>query len=168
MAPEEAATWAARVFIVSRTHATGRSSSLPGPKAPSGNSVTSASSPRPRSAMSSKSRKVPWLIMMWRENGSVSGSRRPLITIIMQRLCDSLVRLILDRRHDCAAQLLVEFFDHVEVAANPRAPHHMTGQQQVAALSARHAWPGTRGLCRVSVGPNWTLPDASLVERVGA
>ena len=38
--------------------------------------VISARSPRSRAAMSSSSRKVPWLIMICRENGSVSGSRR--------------------------------------------------------------------------------------------
>ena len=36
----------------------------------------SALRPRSRAAMSSSSRNVPWLIMICRENGSVSGSRR--------------------------------------------------------------------------------------------
>ena len=49
---------------------------LGGANGPSGNKEISALRPRSRAAMSSSSRNVPWLIMICRENGSVSGSRR--------------------------------------------------------------------------------------------
>ena len=51
-------------------------SSAGGPNSPCGNSSMSARRPRRRAARSSSSRKVPWLIMIWRDSGSVCGSRR--------------------------------------------------------------------------------------------
>ena len=71
-----AGPWPRSASGTRRMRATGRPSTCCGPKAPSGKSVISARWPRSRAARSSSSRKVPWLIMIWREYGSVSGSSR--------------------------------------------------------------------------------------------